>query len=188
MLDTMLDKDSKKQIPNLLTAFRFLVIPFFVYLLAFPSKSNLLWAGVVFILASITDWLDGYIARLYDAESILGKLLDPLADKVLVMAALVMLSSSKIAFIPAWLVVLLLSREFLVTGLRSLAAVKGVVVAASKLAKFKTATMMIALILLFLTPLSSYFKSLGLITLWISAVISVVSGMQYAVRFRSYLS
>ena len=184
----MLDSASKKQIPNILTAFRFLVIPFFVYLLIFPSNQNLLWAALVFILASITDWLDGYIARLYDAESILGKLLDPLADKILVMSALVMLSSSKIAFIPAWLVVLLLSREFLVTGLRSLAAVKGVVVAASKLAKFKTATMMIAIILLFLTPLSTHLKTLGLYTLWVSAVISIVSGMQYAVRFRSYLS
>ena len=115
-------------------------------------------------------------------------ILDPLADKILVMSALVMLSSSKISFIPAWLVVLLLSREFLVTGLRSLAAVKGVVVAASKLAKFKTATMMIAIILLFLTPLSTHLKTLGLYTLWVSAVISIVSGMQYAVRFRSYLS
>ena len=183
----MLDKESKKKIPNILTAIRFLVIPFFVYLLIFPSNANLIWAAVVFILASITDWLDGYIARLYDAESILGKLLDPLADKILVMSALVMLCSKPIALIPAWLVVLLLSREFLVTGLRSLAAVKGVVVAASNLAKFKTATMMIAIILLFLTPLTPYFKILGLYTLYVSGVISVISGIQYATRFKSYL-
>lgn len=181
-------RDYKKKIPNLLTAFRFFIIPFFVYLLVCPSKENLFWAAIVFILASITDWLDGYIARLYNAESIVGKLLDPLADKILVMSALVMLSSGQINLIPAWLVVLLLSREFLVSGLRSLAAVKGVVVAASKLAKYKTATMMIAVICLFLSPTIASLQLVGVYTLWASAVISIISGLQYAVRFRSYLS
>lgn len=191
----------KRKIPNALTAFRFLIVPFFVYLLYTPTQDRMLWAAVVFLLASITDWLDGFIARLYSAESILGKLLDPLADKILVMAALVMLAAIPVGssitaghYIPAWLVVLLLSREFLVTGLRSLAAVKGTVVAASNLAKYKTALTMIAIILLLIGPSFEFpftgisFYIFGLIFLWLSAAVSIISGLQYAVRLRRFLS
>ena len=191
----------KRKIPNALTAFRFLIVPFFVYLLLYPTQERMLWAAVVFLLAALTDWLDGFIARLYNAESILGKLLDPLADKILVMSALVMLSAIPIGsnlsaghYVPAWLVVILLAREFLVTGLRSVAAVKGTVVAASCLAKYKTALTMIAIILLLIGPsfklpfFGMNFYLLGIIFLWLSAIVSVVSGMQYAVRLRRFLS
>ena len=117
-----------------------------------PRPQSNLWATAIFIIASLTDWLDGYIARLYQAETILGTLLDPLADKVLVMAALVMLAAAPSGpRVAAWMVVVLLAREFLVTGLRSLAAVKGTVVPASRWAKHKTAWTLIAIIFCSLT-------------------------------------
>lgn len=185
----------KKKIPNALTAFRFLLVPFFVCLLIKPDHENMLWAAVVFLLASITDWLDGMIARIYDAESILGKLLDPLADKILVMAALVMLAAipghDGQNYIPAWMVVVLLGREFLVTGLRSVAAVKGTVVAASSMAKYKTALTMIAIVLLLLAPqtfIDINLYKIGLYFIWLATFVSIASGLQYAVRLRRFLS
>jgi len=180
-----------KNIPNLLTLIRVLVIPAFVLLLIDPTPQTRLWAASIFLFASFTDWLDGYLARLYNAESILGTMLDPLADKVLVMAALIMLAAVPTPDkIPAWLVVVLLSRELIVTGLRSVAAVKGIVVPASNLAKHKTAWTMIAI--LFLLVSSSYqffgywlnFHDAGMIFLYLAFGFSVVSGLSYAVSLR----
>ena len=171
------------------------MVPFFVFLLIRPTNDDMLWAALVFLIASITDWLDGFIARLYEAESILGKLLDPLADKILVMAALVMLSAfvkpDGSNYISAWLVVILLGREFLVTGLRSVAAVKGTVVAASNLAKYKTALTMVSIILLLLAPqeyLNINLYNIGIYLLWLATAVSIISGMQYAVSLRRFLS
>lgn len=180
-----------KQLPNFLTLLRFLAVPIFVLLLIDPSPQMGLWAMILFIIASLTDWLDGYIARMYDAESILGTLLDPLADKVLVMAALVMLCA--VPFeprVPAWMVVVLLAREFMVTGLRSLAAVQGLIVPASELAKHKTAWTFIAIVCLLIKEPHVIFGALidfhssGMIFLWIALILSVVSGLQYAMRLR----
>jgi len=157
-----------------------------------PTPQSSIWAALIFILASLTDWLDGYLARLYHAESILGTLLDPLADKILVMAALVMLSASPIEpRVPAWLVVLLLAREILVSGLRSLAAIQGrTVVSASASAKHKTFWMMLALIFLLvrgpyeLLAVKIDFFQIGMLLLWLSLVLSLYSGIEYAVRLR----
>lgn len=160
-------------------------------LLIEPSPQMGVWAMAIFVIASFTDWLDGYIARLYDAQSILGTLLDPLADKILVMSALVMLCAVPTQpRVPAWIVVALLAREFMVTGLRSLAAIQGVVVPASELAKHKTAWTFIAIIcLLIKEPYEIYdtlidFHLSGMIFLWIALFFSLVSGGQYAVNLR----
>lgn len=181
-----------KHLPNILTVLRILAVPVFVMLLIEPSPQMGVWAMLIFITASFTDWLDGYIARLYNAQSILGTLLDPLADKILVMSALVMLCSvTAPPRVPAWIVVLLLGREFMVTGLRSLAAVKGVVVAASDLAKHKTAWTFIAIICLLIKEPYEIFDTLidfhtsGMVFLYIALIFSVVSGLQYAISLKS---
>lgn len=175
-----------KRLPNILTAFRILLVPCFVLLLIDPSPVYGLWATVIFILASFTDWLDGYIARAFNAQTILGTILDPLADKILVMAALIMLCASPIdPKLPAWMVVVLLSREFLVTGLRSLAAVQGVVVPASEMAKHKTAWTFIAIVCLLVKEPYKIFETLidfhraGMIFIWIAFFLSIISGAQY---------
>ena len=180
-----------RRLPNILSVLRLLAVPLFVILLIDPTPTARLWATFIFVVASITDWLDGYIARIYKAESILGTLLDPLADKILVMAALVMLAAvPHEPRVPAWIVVVLLSREFLVTGLRGVAAVKGIVVPANRWAKHKTAWTMVAIIFLLIdepymvfgVPINFYLS--GMVFLWIALFFTVTTGMQYAVQLR----
>lgn len=135
-------------IPNLLTFGRIAAIPFFVWLLDVPSPTRGYWAALVFTLAAFTDMLDGYLARKLGVVSVLGKFLDPLADKLIVMAALVWMVP--MGRIPAWVVVLLLGREISVTGLRSVAASEGVVISAGNEGKTKTALQMIGIVALLL--------------------------------------
>jgi CDP-diacylglycerol---glycerol-3-phosphate 3-phosphatidyltransferase len=135
-------------IPNLLTMARVVAIPFFVWLLDTPTPIRGFWACIVFTLAAITDLLDGYLARKLGVVSVLGKFLDPLADKLIVMAALVWMVP--MGRMPAWAVVLLLARELSVTGLRSVAASEGVVISAGNEGKTKTALQMIGIIALVL--------------------------------------
>ena len=135
-------------IPNLLTLGRIVAIPFFVWLLDVPTPIRGFWACIVFTLAAITDVLDGYLARKLGVVSVLGKFLDPLADKLIVMAALVWMVP--MGRIPAWVVVLLLAREISVTGLRSVAASEGVVISAGQEGKTKTALQMIGIVALVL--------------------------------------
>src|SRR5208282_3901802 len=133
-------------IPNLLTMVRIAAIPFFVWLLDTPTPIRGFWACMVFTAAAITDLLDGYLARKLGVVSVLGKFLDPLADKLIVMASLVWMVP--MGRIPAWVVVLLLGRDIAVTGLRSVAASEGVVIAAGEEGKAKTALQMIGIICL----------------------------------------
>lgn len=134
--------------PNLLTMGRIAAIPFFVWLLDSPTPERGFWACIVFTAAAITDVLDGYLARKLGVVSVLGKFLDPLADKLIVMAALVwMVPMGRIS---AWVVVLLLAREISVTGLRSVAASEGVVISAGQEGKTKTALQMIGIVALVL--------------------------------------
>jgi CDP-diacylglycerol--glycerol-3-phosphate 3-phosphatidyltransferase len=135
-------------LPNLLTFGRVVAIPFLVWLLDTPTPVRNFWACIVFTAAAITDMLDGYLARKLNVVSVLGKFLDPLADKLIVMAALVwMVPMGRIA---AWVVVLLLAREISVTGLRSVAASEGVVISAGNEGKTKTALQMIGIVALVL--------------------------------------
>jgi CDP-diacylglycerol--glycerol-3-phosphate 3-phosphatidyltransferase len=135
-------------LPNMLTMARIVAIPFFVWLLDTPTPVRGFWACIVFTLAAITDVLDGYLARKLGVVSVLGKFLDPLADKLIVMAALVwMVPMGRIA---AWAVVLLLGRELSVTGLRSVAASEGVIISAGNEGKTKTALQMIGIVALLL--------------------------------------
>ena len=135
-------------IPNLLTFGRIVMIPLCLYLLDKDTPKSGFWAAIVFTLAALTDLLDGYLARKLGVVSVLGKFLDPLADKLIVMATLVWLVP--MGRMPAWVVVVLLGRDISVTGLRSVAASEGVVIAAGEEGKAKTALQMIGIIALLL--------------------------------------
>lgn len=130
-------------LPNLLTLARIAAIPAVVILLLFESRTTCFWAAAVFGAAAITDWLDGWLARKWQVVTVLGKFLDPLADKLIVMAALIMLIP--LGRVPAWAVFLILAREMVVTGLRSIASSEGIVISASDLGKYKTIFQMTAI-------------------------------------------
>jgi CDP-diacylglycerol--glycerol-3-phosphate 3-phosphatidyltransferase len=181
-------------IPNLLTMVRIAAIPFFVWLLDTPTPIRGFWACMVFTAAAITDVLDGYLARKLGVVSVLGKFLDPLADKLIVMAALVWLVH--MGRMPAWAVVLLLGREISVTGLRSVAASEGVVISAGSEGKTKTALQMIgtiALVLGYPFHLSYAGIDLGIVDLvhvgrtlvYLSLLFSFASAAQYVGIFAS---
>lgn len=179
-------------VPNLLTFGRIVAIPFFVWLLDTPTPVRGFWACIVFTLAAITDILDGYLARRLGVVSVLGKFLDPLADKLIVMAALVwMVPMGRIA---AWVVVLLLAREISVTGLRSVAASEGVIISAGREGKTKTALQMIGIVALLLGypyHLSYLGIDLGVVDMvhvgrtlvYLSMLFSLASAAQYVRLF-----
>lgn len=165
---------------NKLTIARILLIPFFLVFIAFrdiPYGSYI--ATFIFILASITDSLDGYVARSRNQVTTLGKFMDPLADKLLVTAALISLVELKI--VPAWVVVIILTREFAVTGLRSVAATEGIVIAASNWGKVKTISQIIAIILGLMTVNTNFktLETLTMISLAIAVILTVISGVDY---------
>ena len=161
-------------IPNMLTLLRIIMIPIF-YIVFFSDITNSsLFAVLIFIIASLTDWFDGFLARKWKVVTNFGKIMDPLADKLLVMTALVCLLSS--FRIPAWAVIIILSREMAITGLRIIAASEGVVIAADKLGKFKTAFQMFAIILLLLN------NFIGVYILYVAILFTVLSGIDYIIK------
>lgn len=169
----------KRQLPNFLTWSRIAAIPVVVWGLQKNSPEGDFWATVFFVAASISDYLDGYFARFFKVESLLGRFLDPVADKLLVTAALVMLIPSD--RISAILVLLLLSRELLINGLRSVAATENFEIRVSWTAKWKTGTQMTALPFLMLNHrlLGFDLHYWGIRLLWISLILSLISAVQY---------
>ena len=144
-------------------------------------------ASLIFIAASVTDWLDGYVARKYNLITNLGKFLDPLADKILVTAALVSLVHHDMA--PAWIVIIIISREFAVTGIRLIAAGEGDVIAASQLAKWKTTVQLIAIVVLLLYNIPFHLISFpfGELMLWLALILTILSGFDYFWKNRELL-
>ena len=174
--------------PNILTLCRIGTAPLIVYLLLHTGPIAAIAASVVFFAATITDFLDGYIARSYGSGTTLGKFLDPLADKLLVTAALVMLAGMPRApRVPAWMVVVLVSREMAVTGLRAIAAAEGEIIAADDLGKYKMALQCIAVqgLLIHYTYLGIDFFAGGMFVLWIAMVVSIWSGIDYFIQART---
>lgn len=164
-------------LPNKLTCFRVLLIPVFVLFmyLDFIPYNNLIALGI-FIVASLTDLLDGQIARKYNLITNFGKFMDPLADKLLVCAALICLSPDKI---PAWIVIVIISRELFISGFRILAADQGIVLAAGWWGKFKTTFQMIMIIVLIADINLVAFDIIGQILVWISLALTVISMIDY---------
>ncbi len=158
-------------LPTMVTTARILLIPVFMVFLLVNIKYGALLAAAVFILAAATDGLDGYLARSRNEVTRLGILLDPLADKLLITAALV--SLIQLDRVSAWVAMLILGREFAITGLRLVAAAEGVVISASKLGKFKTISQIVAIV----AVLINFPANQAL--LWIAVAITVWSGIDY---------
>ena len=165
---------------NKITLFRVIMIPIYVVMMIMTNiPNNYLIAGIIFIIASISDFVDGQIARKCNMVTDFGKFVDPLADKLLVMAA--MLCFVEINFIPAWIVITILAREFIVTGLRTLAASNGVVIAADKIGKLKTTTQMIALVLMHFSGLNETIYTVSIVLMYAALILTVVSGVNYLI-------
>lgn len=172
-------------LPNKLTLLRIIAIPIFIVFLMMGHRYI---ATIIFIAAALTDMLDGHIARKYDLVTNFGKLMDPLADKLLVMSALVCLV--ELGQVAGWMVIVILAREFAVTGLRQVAAAEGIVIAAGITGKIKTITQMIAIPLLLLDNWPCRYIGLPLdqIFLWIAVAMTIISGIEYIVKNKQLLS
>jgi cardiolipin synthase (CMP-forming) len=187
-------------LPNVLTYGRILAVPALVAVMFVdrPANSGAVWsefpnwiALAIFLIACITDFFDGYLARVWSQQSSLGQMLDPIADKLLVGAALVMLvANGTIRGLAIWAAIIILSREILVSGLREYLAELRVKVAVTNLAKWKTTVQMVALgfliageagdrVLLSLTSVGSLAMTIGLVLLWIAALVTLYTGYDY---------
>ena len=174
-------------LPNKLTLFRVVLIPFFVFFLLAPyfeEYGNYI-AVAIFIVASITDFLDGKIARKYNLVTNFGKFMDPLADKLLVCSALICLI--QLELIPAWVVIIIIAREFIISGFRLVASDNGVVIAASYWGKFKTDFQMLTVIVLILNIPNKVFTILGTVLIYVSLALTVISLIDYIAKNKDVL-
>ena len=173
-------------LPNKLTIVRIIMIPFFVFFLLTDFVAGSKWiATVLFCAASITDFLDGHIARKYNLVTNFGKFMDPLADKMLVSSAFICLvAQNKIA---AWIVIVIIAREFIISGFRLIASDNGVVIAASYWGKFKTTFQMLMVIVLILNVQMPFFQILGKILTYAALILTVVSLIDYIVKNKDVL-
>ncbi|MDH3443881.1 MAG: CDP-diacylglycerol--glycerol-3-phosphate 3-phosphatidyltransferase [Deltaproteobacteria bacterium] len=175
-------------LPNLLSFLRILIIPVIVYLLTYADRASSLMAAALFLFASITDFFDGYLARRTRSVSDVGKILDPLADKLLVASVLIMLAAMNRPgepSVPAWLVVVILAREIAVTILRGVALTEGIVMQAEKLGKYKFILQSFALcgLLIHFKFWGLDFFAAGMYFLVLSTLVAVWSGVNYHVQF-----
>jgi len=173
---------------NKLTVLRIILVPIFLICAMVDTTTANIIALSIFIVASVTDKLDGYIARSRNQITNFGKFMDPLADKLLVTCALILLVEKGI--IAAWVVVVIIAREFIVSGLRTLAASQGVVIAASNWGKLKTAIQMIAIImgLLSLVYNPEWLNITTQVTIYLAAVITIISGVDYFVKGKDIIN
>jgi CDP-diacylglycerol--glycerol-3-phosphate 3-phosphatidyltransferase len=174
----------KINLPTKITLLRILLVPFLLAFLIAPSRVNALVAALIFGAAALTDWLDGHLARSTHQITTLGKLLDPIADKILLAAGLIPLVG--LERVPAWMAAVMLIREFAVSGLREIAAAEQVIIPASAMAKAKTFVQILAILFLILHyqtwPLT--FHTVGMALLTLSLILSLVSGVDYYQKCR----
>ena len=174
-------------LPNKLTIMRVILIPFFVFFLLspyFPAYGNYI-AVAIFIVASLTDMLDGKIARKYNLVTNFGKFMDPLADKLLVCSAMICLI--ELDRLAAWIVIVIIAREFIICGFRLVASDNGVVIAASYWGKFKTTFQMLMVIVLILDIQMPFFQILGTVLTYVALILTVVSLIDYIVKNKDVL-
>lgn len=166
-------------IPNSLTVVRIILVPLFVIFLSARIPYGIYLATVIFIIAALTDSIDGYLARKWKQVTTLGKLLDPLADKLLITAALI--SMVELQMIPGWIAIVILGREFAVTGLRAVKSQKGIIISANIWGKLKTITQIIAVIWILLENISPTLKSwnIGRWIMYLALIITIYSGFKY---------
>jgi len=164
---------------NKLTVIRILLVPIFLVFIALNTSLGTILATIVFVVASLTDKLDGYIARSRNQVTTFGKFMDPLADKLLVTSALVSLVELQV--LPGWVAMIIIAREFAVSGLRTLAASEGIVIAASNWGKAKTVIQIVAIIagLVTLSYNSWIIKIITMISMTLAVIITIISGLDY---------
>ena len=173
--------ESALNLPNALTLLRIFLVPVLVVVLLTRAEGGLFLGAGIFGLGVLTDYLDGYFARRRNQVTKLGILLDPLADKLLTAAAF--LSLVEMGLAPAWMVMIILGRELAVTGLRNVAAGRGILIAASPLGKGKMVSQVVAIFLLLLSRPFPQIRLLAIVSLWAVVATTVVSGIDYFVRF-----
>ena len=179
-------------LPNKLTLFRVILIPVFVVFMLVPFNGAACtgiykWAAlIVFVIASLTDLLDGKIARKYNLVTNFGKFMDPLADKLLVCSAMICLI--ELGRIPSWVVIIIIAREFIISGFRLVASDNGVVIAASYWGKVKTVFQMIMVIMMIVNFEFVWFYRLTIIVMWIAVILTVVSLVDYMVKNKGVIS
>ncbi len=174
-------------VPNMLTCLRIAIIPVMVGILFWPGEAAMRWWALgLYAVAGITDFFDGYLARIYNEHSSLGRMLDPIADKLLIAASLLMLASDgSIAGWSLWAAIVILSREILVSGLREFLAEVKVSVPVSRLAKWKTTAQILAVGFLIAGPAgdallpAGWTLRIGLCLLWIAAILTIITGYDY---------
>ena len=173
--------------PNKLTVARMIMVPFLVVFLltGWGGEANRYISLILFVAASITDWFDGYLARKNNLVTNFGKFMDPLADKLLVCSAMICMIDLK--RLPAWFVIIIIAREFIISGFRLIAAENGIVIAANYWGKFKTASQMIMIILLIL-HFDGIFVILEQIFIWLSLALTIISLITYIWQNRTVLS
>ena len=173
--------------PNKLTVARMILVPFLVVFLltGWGGEANRWICLAIFVAASVTDWFDGHLARKYNLITNFGKFMDPLADKLLVCSAMIcMIELDKL---PAWVVIIIIGREFIISGFRLIAAENGIVIAANYWGKFKTFSQMIMIILLML-DFGGIFTVLTQIFIWLSVALTIISLLTYIMQNRKVLS
>ncbi len=170
-------------LPNALTLLRIFLVPFLVVVLLTKFTAREFVGLAIFLVAAITDFFDGWLARRRNQTTKLGALLDPIADKLLMSAAFISLVEMDPLHVPAWMVVIIIGREFAVSGLRSIAAQQGVTIAASPLGKGKMISQVIAISLLILGYELGQFRVIGKVALWGVMFFALVSGVDYFIKF-----
>ena len=175
-------------LPNKLTTARMAMVPLFMVALLINTPESRILSVVIFALASLTDMLDGQIARKYNMVTNFGKLMDPLADKVLTAAAMICLV--ELGDLAAWIAVVIIFREYLITGLRSVAASENIVVAANIWGKVKTVCQMIALMLLMVKPqvVALCGIDLGLWLMYVAVALTIYSGLDYVLKLNKQIT
>ena len=173
--------------PNKLTVARMIIVPFLVVFLltGWGGDANRYISLALFVVASVTDWFDGYLARKNNLVTNFGKFMDPLADKLLVCSA--MICMIELNRLPAWFVIIIIAREFIISGFRLIAAENGVVIAANYWGKFKTVSQMVMIILLILN-FGGVFEILTQIFVWVSLALTVISLITYIVQNKNVIS
>lgn len=172
-------------LPNKLTVLRMCLIPFFVIFMEYPflGGADKYIAVAIFIIASITDMLDGKIARKYNLVTNFGKFMDPMADKLLVCSALICLSN----VIPKWIVIIIISRELIISGFRTIAADNGIVIAASYWGKIKTVCQILMIIWLILDLELPFYHLIGQVLIYVSLILTIISLADYIAKNKEVL-
>ena len=173
--------------PNKLTIARMILVPFFVLftLTGWGGDANRYICLAIFVIEIVTDWFDGHLARKNNLVTNFGKFMDPLADKLLVCSALICMI--ELDRLPAWIVIIVIAREFIISGFRLIAAENGVVIAANYWGKFKTASQMVMIILLIL-DFDGIFRTLTSVFVWLSLALTVISLLTYVVQNKNVIS